>query len=367
MQARAASPLQGGPQSYFRNLVAAAHLSKKYQAAIAGRFQGNAEADARALAEDAIAKKINGEDPRFTVVGSIVMALLKQDTSPDDARAMVAILCRYGLILDDSERERLAVRFMLPELATSGAGEKVEYGPEIQWLGPDELQLQSFLRPDPPWLDVGFLRKAMERSSAICRIELGTRTGTGFLVGPNLVLTNYHVLVFDSGDNLEENAKRVALRFGCFSAKTDSSDGQEFRLASEPIVDQSPVDEHDFLLLRVQDAIRGEEAIKPAPLEPSIPAEKSPLNIIHHPFGDTMKLSLSGNGVTGIYRDKGLLQYVTRAGEGSSGSPCFNDEWNVVGLHHAQRARSFGSIREGILVQAIYDRIKKHLDEQEGR
>jgi endonuclease G, mitochondrial len=181
-------------------------------------------------------------------------------------------------------------------------------------------------------------------------------------VGPNLVLTNYHVLVFNSGDKLEENAKNTVLRFGCFSSKNDPSEGQGFRLASDPIVDQSPVDEHDFLLLRVEDAIQGEEAIRPAPLDPSIPAEKSPLNIIHHPFGDTMKLSLSGNGVTGIYSDKGLLQYVTRAAEGSSGSPCFNDEWNVVGLHHAQRARSFGSIREGILVHAIYDRITKHLE-----
>jgi ligand-binding sensor domain-containing protein len=55
-----------------------------------GTARGVDRLDARALTEDAIDKKINREDTRFTVLGSIVMALLKQDTSPDDARTMVA-------------------------------------------------------------------------------------------------------------------------------------------------------------------------------------------------------------------------------------------------------------------------------------
>ncbi|GEM_PF-4840524 len=38
-----------------------------------------------------------------------------------------------------------------------------------------------------------------------------------------------------------------------------------------------------------------------------------------------------------------------------------NEEWKVVALHHAERAKSFGKSREGILFTAIYDKIKNYL------
>jgi endonuclease G len=74
-----------------------------------------------------------------------------------------------------------------------------------------------------------------------------------------------------------------------------------------------------------------------------------------------MEVTPNDNGITGIYQSEGLIQYVTRTQGGSSGSPCFNEDWKVVALHHAERAKSFGTIREGILFSAIYDRIKEYL------
>ena len=65
--------------------------------------------------------------------------------------------------------------------------------------------------------------------------------------------------------------------------------------------------------------------------------------------------------MTGTYQEKGLIQYVTTAAGGSSGSPCFSDDWKVVALHHAQQARAFGSIREGILMGPILERIQQYL------
>jgi V8-like Glu-specific endopeptidase len=54
-----------------------------------------------------------------------------------------------------------------------------------------------------------------------------------------------------------------------------------------------------------------------------------------------------------------VLQYVTSTNPGSSGSPVFNDEWQVVGLHHAggqipepTTGRTYGR-NEGILIQRI--------------
>jgi hypothetical protein len=53
---------------------------------------------------------------------------------------------------------------------------------------------------------------------------------------------------------------------------------------------------------------------------------------------------------------------VNKTAVGSSGSPCFDENWYLVALHHAQKARTFGSIREGILFASIYQEIKDFLN-----
>jgi hypothetical protein len=127
-------------------------------------------------------------------------------------------------------------------------------------------------------------------------------------------------------------------------------------LATRFILSQSPVENGlDYVLLQVDNRITQINGIQPAPYELSQPTKGMGVHILQHPQGDTMKLAINDNGITGIYQSDGLIQYVTRALGGSSGAPCFNEEWQVVALHHAERAKSFGRIREGILFSAIYD------------
>ena len=76
-----------------------------------------------------------------------------------------------------------------------------------------------------------------------------------------------------------------------------------------------------------------------------------------------MKVAISSDAVTGVYRESGKIQYVNKTMVGSSGSPCFNDSWKVVALHRALKYRSFGSIREGILFGAIFPEIEEFLIE----
>ena len=85
------------------------------------------------------------------------------------------------------------------------------------------------------------------------------------------------------------------------------------------------------------------------------------MNILQHPDRQPLKLAVSGNGVDKVIQERGLVQYSTRALGGSSGAPCFNDNWEVVALHHAQRARSLYSIREGIIFKSIYDEIRQEI------
>lgn len=353
--------LEGTPQDFFRNLVASSHLPSEWVLRIAGRWSGNTEYDSRRLIDWAIDRGINPVDLRYTALGSILQTFLRQNPSPEDARTIVAILVGYNLIRDEVLIDDIRTRYIIPSLTYNIDFLAREYGPSIEWRGPkSDIELQGFFSQDPPWQDVGFLRQAMARSASVCRVEVGLIKGTGFLIAPTLVLTNYHVLQAKEDDDIEVNAQNAVLRFGYFAAPGgDISRGHPFKV--NQIVERSGIQELDFVLLEVEANIQAEESIKPVPIELKSPPVKSALNILHHPGGEVMKLSSSSNGVTGVYEDRSLIQYITKAIDGSSGSPCFNDDWKVVALHHSQRSRSWGSIREGILIRSIYERIQRYL------
>jgi len=286
--------------------------------------------------------------------------LLRQ-TPPNKVHYVATIIVHNQLFSNQVFLDKLATRYQVP-LITNFGDEGAEIGPAIEWRGPDDVELQSFLRPEPKMVDVGFLKRAVERTASVCKVDIPhlQRTGTGFLIAPTLVLTNYHVLGLTDAE-VENHAAHVVLRFGYITE--DGNNEQTFNLvAKQPILSQSPVENGlDYVLLQVDKNITKTNGIQPAPYELSQPTKGMGVHILQHPQGDTMKLAINDNGITGIYQSAGLIQYVTRALGGSSGAPCFNDDWQVVALHHAERAQSFGRIREGILFSAIYDKIKNYL------
>ena len=74
-----------------------------------------------------------------------------------------------------------------------------------------------------------------------------------------------------------------------------------------------------------------------------------------------MQVSLSASGVVQTDINRGRVWYVNRTQGGSSGSPCFNCDWEMVALHHASMSRGFGSVREGILLPSIVAEISSFL------
>lgn len=280
---------------------------------------------------------------------------------------VVAIIVAYKLYAK-AALAGLKMRYLVPEVSTGVGGEEPEIGPAINWRGPTkELDLQGFRQPPPDLLDVGFLKSALEATAAVCRIETKEKVklGTGFLVAPGLVLTNYHVLSQLGDPDVETRLAPLLLRFGAISAKAVSeSDGQTFQpRADKAVMKSSPIDKLDYVLLRVEDAIVKAEGIKPVGFDLSLPAKGMGLHILQHPAGESMKVALSSNGVTGVYDDVGFVQYLTSAKGGSSGSPCFNDSWMLIALHHAERSKMFGTIREGILFRAIHKEIAENLSQ----
>ncbi len=63
-----------------------------------------------------------------------------------------------------------------------------------------------------------------------------------------------------------------------------------------------------------------------------MPAKGDHVTIIQHPEGGPKQIALNENRVTNIYNYH--VQYTTDTMPGSSGSPVFNDKWQVVAIHH---------------------------------
>jgi len=366
-----------GPRVFFVDLVDRAHLPERWTLKLAGVWKGDPYIDARKLFQWAIAKGINPQDRRFTTLGAILRALLP-DLGVAEASTVVAIIFVYGLYRDPKQLNNLRMAYRIPQAASMAADGLPDVGPDIDWWATDdEVELQRYLKPEPNLQDVGFLMRVVARAASVCRIEIPSakRQATGFLIAPTLVLTNFHVL--NDPDVLDEdpkqNAKDAVLYFGNITTGSGAeTEGQDFKLdASAPIVASSPVKKLDYALLQVEGRIGKAKGVKEAPCDyVQVPRKGIGLHMLGHPEGKPMQFAHSNSGVTAVKEERGLIQYWTRAAGGSSGSPCFNDAWKVVALHHAERSKLVGSRREGILIKSIYadlpDEIKQRLAQESG-
>lgn len=61
----------------------------------------------------------------------------------------------------------------------------------------------------------------------------------------------------------------------------------------------------------------------------------APIFIVQHPEGAQLSLALDTKGVTEINANKTRVHYRTNTEGGSSGSPCFDVNWDLVALHHS--------------------------------
>jgi endonuclease G, mitochondrial len=368
---------EGDVRAFFRSMGDAANFPKEWYAAYRAQISDNARYSAQNIVRWAIGMEINRKDPNFMTLGSLLYPIVK-DFGLEKAQRLVVIIVSNRLVRKKELLTELMVQYGIPfpSVGTTGdvsdltillaqAQADTKIGPELDWRGPDDVQLQGFSWSQPDYMDAGFLMRATDRALAVCRISIPSkqRIGTGFLIAPTLLLTNYHVFAHPEtpGDDKNANAAEAVLRFRYTSEEEEESDGHEFKLVKEqPIVVESPVPDLDFMLLRVEDNIKSTDGVKALKYkEPTGKSDQS-LNIIQHPAGGHLKIAFNSNGVTGVY-DDGRIQYLSKAAGGSSGSPCFNDDWNLVAIHHAERSTWSGVKREGIQFSHIYPRIKGHL------
>jgi len=187
-------------------------------------------------------------------------------------------------------------------------------------------------------MPIRFVHTGSRVARSIGRIvsRLGRRPiGTGFLVSPRLLLTNFHVL------RTRADARADLVQFNYVARPDGSSDAPlEFEFQPDVLFLGSPIEDLDCALVAVEPI--NSKGIKLMQfgwtkllgrVGKEHPGER--VNVIHHPGGATKQVSLRENFVA-LILDR-HLHYMTDTAPGSSGSPVFNDEWEVVALHHAGR------------------------------
>lgn len=247
--------------------------------------------------------------------------------------------------------------------------------------------LEKIIKKTNSFLDVNKWREKLGTIEAqVCRIEITKKDntkefGTGFLIAPNAVITNYHVI--EPVDLGKANPSNVILRFD-YKQLADGkiiNKGIEYRLVEDNwLIDKSPYvenqlptsDELDYALLRV-DGVPGEEQIgkNPEPNSPQrgwieLPTEPyyqflpdTPLLIVQHPNAQPLKLAFDTEAIIGINENGTTVRYKTNTEPGSSGSPCFDINWNLVALHHSGDPDWNPTYNAGTPFSAICSRLKE--------
>jgi hypothetical protein len=308
-------------------------------------------------------------------------------------RDVQEVYTKYAQTLVDEARAQKVQESQLEALSRFGLGPSVT----LQRAGSAQLPSatlgsdQGFerrVRQDLPFLDVGLWRERMfQHEGRVCRVEIGgVPLGTGFLVGPTAVLTNYHVL-----RTVIENpakAETVKLRFdyrvlptGAKSEGTlvpiatadwliDFSPYTDAEAKKRPDESQPTKDQLDYALVRLSRSF-GEEPLNPggnsaprgwvyvpktAPaLEPGMP-----ILILQHPNTTPLKLAFDTAGVLNIFPNGTRVRYATNTEGGSSGSPCFDVDWSLVALHHyGDPLHDKAQYNQGIPIAMIRDRLQR--------
>ncbi|WP_105432935.1 DNA/RNA non-specific endonuclease [Neorhizobium sp. T6_25] len=225
-----------------------------------------------------------------------------------------------------------------------------------------------------------FLTAGARAMKAIARVALESRwesrTGTGFLVSPQLFLTNQHVInneadaeltqiIFD--DELDENGRprpRTTFRL----------DPRTFFLSSDEA-------KFDYALIAVGERIQGSGRLADygfAALSRTPDRHQKGINanIIQHPEGQWKSVVLRNNLIVDRDEVDGLLLYETDTLKGSSGAGVFNDFWDVIALHHYGEVDNEAAVgdsskprlvNEGIRISAIYDDLSARMEGLSGR
>lgn len=232
----------------------------------------------------------------------------------------------------------------------------------------------------------------------VCRVKTPVKYGTGFLIGPNLIMTNYHVMEeVLQGKISSENVRFLFDHKKLANGRTPK--GVSYELAKQNWrIDASPpsfadqladsmnqvpkIDELDYVIVQTAKEPGNEEVSRKGKpnarrrgwVDLTVPASaiklESPLIIAQYPVFEPspglllpqpLMMTIDTHSVVACNQNATRIQYRTNSEHGTSGAPCFTINWELVALH-----RGGNSARnDGIPLSAIQNLLKKrHVDQR---
>jgi endonuclease G, mitochondrial len=207
----------------------------------------------------------------------------------------------------------------------------------------------------PTW----FLSRGAELRRTVARVIARTEAGeeflgSGFLIGPQLLLTNFHVL--DWSDIGRESINKIS-RFSKAEfdfeelPNGDLAPSCRFLLEPEKLLLCSGVDKLDYVVVALSDKCTNgmvsinEYGYNRLAGDLGKITNGEPVYIIQHPQGRAKQVVIQNNRLIDRSESSPYLSYEANTDYGSSGAPVFNRQWEVIALHHsAEIARLDGQI-----------------------
>lgn len=210
-------------------------------------------------------------------------------------------------------------------------------------------QLERMVGATLDYVGIAFLERAINAAAAVVRITDLARNpiGTSVMVSPRLVLTNHHVCA---------TAGQATGQLVQFHYELDIDGGEragtDFRLAPETLFVTSPVEEFDFTLVAVGQQDRGtgrlvdfgHASLSAAPDKHAI---GDFVTLIQHPAGNYKQIALRENRVLGRGQSGVTLHYTADTLGGSSGSPVYNDQFQLIAIHHSGGPNNDRTLEDG--------------------
>lgn len=180
--------------------------------------------------------------------------------------------------------------------------------------------------------------------------RLGTNVGTAFLVGPNLVLTNRHVMDYTSSTTKNWECGKFGIklnhreeRIGCAKVRFCSS-------------------KHDYCVVEMKNMMSGDplgSELKPLRLTDKVRA--NPESSLLH-IGNAGGFGLQASRGRGIKIKDGEFHHFIPTLGGSSGAPIFNDKHEVIGINWGYSGGHViddAAYNHGVLSKTIYQELKR--------
>ncbi len=212
---------------------------------------------------------------------------------------------------------------------------------------PTDTELERIIGDTNDLVDEFYLERALVAARPVCRVIVRDRSArelgyaTGFLVSPQLVLTNWHVFrtIEEASNGLAEFNYKFDVRGRPVPSALFRIRPERFYLADRAL---------DFALVAVEP--RSEDGATALGTfgfhrlvgDPHKIRAGEWITIIQHPGGRRRQFAIRENQLI-EKENPDFLWYASDTAQGSSGAPAFNDSFQIVALHHSGKARRDGS------------------------